>query len=59
MESAVAFYGTIISFLFLAVVIVALYFIVKLAVKNGILQAHKIINEKKAKEDAIKQDKSL
>jgi len=38
-------------FVYLVIVIVGLYFIIKLAVKNGILQAYKTINEQTLKKD--------
>jgi len=40
--------------LFMAIALCAFYFIVKLAVKNGILQAYKKINEQSAKNDNYK-----
>ena len=40
------------------VVLVALYFVIKWAVKNGILAAHKEIEERKAQE-ASKVDKTI
>lgn len=40
------------------VVLIALYFVIKWAVKNGIMEAYKKIEEKKAQDD-LKSDKTV
>ncbi|RKI44086.1 hypothetical protein D7V86_14890 [bacterium D16-51] len=40
------------------IVLIALYFVIKWAVKNGILEAYKGIEKKKAQE-ALKADKTI
>lgn len=40
------------------VVLAALYFVIKWAVKNGIMEAHKKIEEKKAQQN-LKEDKTV
>ncbi|NBI91190.1 hypothetical protein D3Z45_11590 [Lachnospiraceae bacterium] len=40
------------------VVLAALYFVIKWAVKNGIMEAHKKIEEKKAQHN-LKEDKTV
>lgn len=40
------------------IVLIALYFVVKWAVKNGMLEAYKEIEKKKAQED-LKADKTI
>ena len=44
----------VIQLLFLAIVTVGLYFIIKKAVKDGIIQAHKKINEQDAQDGDVR-----